>query len=291
MYKLHLVKELHSSEGKMILDVGFSVAQGSFTSIVGKSGAGKTTILRMLAGLVMPDKGSIYSGANSWYDSSTGKNCSPQDRNVGFVFQDFALFPNMSVAENLRCVQKHKDEQQIQELLALTELQALAERKPETLSGGQKQRLAIARALVRKPNLLILDEPFSAIDQETRIKLQQEILKIHKRYNLTTILVSHDLTEVLRLSDYIIEIGNGKILRQGNADLFFSNEGKTDLFKMGGQVVNLFCEGEIFWVSVVVGTMLIKIPVEERLFASLKTGDRVLVQQEKFSPSIESIIV
>ncbi|WP_028981705.1 ABC transporter ATP-binding protein [Sporocytophaga myxococcoides] len=289
MYKLQVVKELHSSEGKMILDVDISVQQGSFTSIVGKSGAGKTTILRMLAGLVKPDKGSIHSGEDIWFDSNTRKNKVPQERSIGFVFQDFALFPNMSVLENLKCVQSEKDEEQIKELLSLTGLTALSGFRPDALSGGQKQRLALARALVRKPKLLILDEPFSAIDQETRIRLQQEILKIHKAYNLTTILVSHDLTEVLRLSDYVIEIGNGKIVRQGNTDLFFSNEGKTDQFRMTGQVVDLICENEKCFAYVVVGTMLIKARVEDSMNTALGIGDLVVLSLNDFNPIIKKI--
>lgn len=289
MYKLQVVKELHSSEGKMLLDVDISVEQGSFTSIVGKSGAGKTTILRMLAGLVKPDKGSICSGENIWFDSSTRKNKVPQERSIGFVFQDFALFPNMSVLENLKCVQSEKDEEQIKELLSLTGLIGLASCRPDTLSGGQKQRLAIARALIRKPKLLILDEPFSAIDQDTRIRLQQEILKIHKSYNLTTILVSHDLTDVLRLSDFVIEIGNGKIMRQGNTDLFFSNEGKTDLFKMNGQVVDLYSENEKSFAKVIVGNMLIKVRVEDSMKTSLSIGEVVLLTLNDFNPIIKKL--
>ncbi|MBO9702407.1 MAG: ATP-binding cassette domain-containing protein [Sporocytophaga sp.] len=289
MYKIQVIKELHSSEGKMILDVDISVKQGSFTSIVGKSGAGKTTILRMLAGLVKPDKGSIHSGGDVWFDSNTNKNKIPQERSIGFVFQDFALFPNMTVLENLKCVQSEKDEKQIKELLSLTGLTALASCRPDSLSGGQKQRLALARALVRKPKLLILDEPFSAIDQDTRIRLQQEILKIHKSYNLTTILVSHDLTEVLRLSDYVIEIGNGKIMRQGNTDLFFSNEGKTDQFRMTGQVVDLFYENEKRFANVIVGNMLIKVRVEDSMEALLRIGDIVLLSLNDFNPIIKKI--
>lgn len=289
MYKIQVVKELHSSEGKMVLDVDISVKQGTFTSIVGKSGAGKTTILKMLAGLVKPDKGSIHSGEEIWFDSDTRKNKIPQDRSIGFVFQDFALFPNMSVLENLKCVQSEKDEKQIQELLSLTGLTGLAACRPDALSGGQKQRLAIARALVRKPKLLILDEPFSAIDQDTRIRLQQEILKIHQLYNLTTILVSHDLTEVLRLSDYVIEIKNGKILKQGNTDLFFSNEGKTDQFRMTGQVVNLFYENEKYYANVIAANMLVKVRIDDTFNSAINTGDMVLLALNEFNPTIKKI--
>lgn len=288
MYKLQVVKELHSSEGKMILDVDISVQQGSFTSIVGKSGAGKTMILRMLAGLVKPDKGTIHSGEDIWFDSYTNKNKVPQERSIGFVFQDFALFPNMSVLENLKCVQSEKDEEQIKELLSLTGLTALASCKPEALSGGQKQRLALARALVRKPKLLILDEPFSAIDLDTRVRLQREILKIHKSYNLTTILVSHDLTEVLRLSDYVIEIGNGKIMKQGNIDLFFSNGGKTDQFRMTGQVADLFYENGEYFANVIAANMLVKVRIDS-IDPLLNIGDIVLLSLNEFNPIIKKI--
>ena len=151
-----------------------------------------------------------------WYDSTVGVNVKPQERNVGIVFQEYALFPNMTVRGNLEyALKKDQSTAIVDELLDLMELSSLGGKKPAVLSGGQQQRVALARAIVRRPKVLLLDEPMSALDTNLRLKIQDYILSVHRQYNLTTILVSHDLLEVTRLSTYVYLMDNGQIVSQG----------------------------------------------------------------------------
>ncbi len=216
MLKIRLKKQLHAHFGDMLLDVSIEVERGTFVSLYGKSGAGKTSILRMLAGLMQPESGYIEVGGEVWLDTQKGVALKPQRRNLGFVFQDYALFPNMSVRENLLfALARGQNKKAVEELINMVELRELQGRYPHELSGGQKQRVALARALVRRPPLLLLDEPLSALDFDMRSKLQEYILHLHRKYHLTTLLVSHDLPEVVRMADVVYRIDEGKITTGG----------------------------------------------------------------------------
>ncbi len=222
MIHFNLDKALRFSGGKMNLQVEIRAEEGSFITLYGKSGAGKTSVLRMLAGLMRPDAGQIAVGEEVWFDEERGIHLRPQKRSVGFLFQDYALFPNMTVKENLEfALLKDQPQAIIKELIELIELGELQDRRPETLSGGQQQRVALARALVQRPQLLLLDEPLSALDLDMREKLQRYLLKVHQEYGLTTILVSHDQQEIQRLSDQVYEVEQGRILRYGTPGIMF----------------------------------------------------------------------
>ncbi|GKT31793.1 molybdenum ABC transporter ATP-binding protein, partial [Aduncisulcus paluster] len=166
--------------------------EGDFVALAGQSGSGKTTLLRILAGLEEA-QGTIQVGDESWLDDT--KSLPVQKRKIGFVFQDYALFPNMSVEENLLYVTK--DKLLADKLLEMIELSELRDRFPNTLSGGQKQRVSLCRAMMNKPKLLLMDEPLSALDPNMRTKLQYEILTLHKEFGTTTIMVSHDPSEIV----------------------------------------------------------------------------------------------
>lgn len=216
MIHVAIKKKLLASKGKMHLDVDLKIATGEIITLYGASGAGKTSILRMLCGLSAPDEGTITVEGQRWFDASKKINVKPQQRNVGIVFQDYALFPNMTVEENLRyALAKAQPRDIVDELLELMELNNLRATKPALLSGGQRQRVALARALVRKPALLLLDEPMSALDTALRLRIQDYILKVHEQYHLTTILVSHDILEVVRLSRRVYVLDDGKIVKHG----------------------------------------------------------------------------
>ena len=184
----------------MQLDVEFTIQEGELVTLYGPSGAGKTTVLRMLCGLSTPDEGRISVRGQPWLDSAKKINLKPQHRDIGIVFQDYALFPNLTVKENLRyALKQDQPDAIVNELLEMMELTNLHDKKPELLSGGQRQRVALARAIVRKPRILLLDEPMSALDTALRVKIQDYILRVHEQFKLTTILVSHDIMEVIRL--------------------------------------------------------------------------------------------
>lgn len=216
MVEFSVRKRLHSFSGEMSLEVEMQIAEGELVSLYGRSGAGKTSILRMLAGLMEPDEGYIAVHGRVWLDTRRGINLRPQKRRTGFVFQDYALFPNMSVRENLLfALLPGQDPGIVEELMEMVELTELQDQKPHLLSGGQQQRVALARALVQRPPLLMLDEPLSALDYEMRLKLQAYLLRLHRQYGLTTLLVSHDLPEVLKMADRALVLEGGKVVREG----------------------------------------------------------------------------
>jgi molybdate transport system ATP-binding protein len=216
MIDVRLKKKLHSASGPMNLDVDFSIGKGELVTLYGPSGAGKTSILRMLSGLSKPDDALITANGVTWFDSTNKINLPPQRRNIGIVFQDDALFPNMTVKGNLLyALPKGEPVTKIDELLELMELSNLHDKKPVYLSGGQRQRVALARAIVRRPDILLLDEPLSALDTTLRLKIQDYILNVHRQFHLTTILVTHDILEVIRLSSRVLMIENGKIIKEG----------------------------------------------------------------------------
>jgi molybdate transport system ATP-binding protein len=213
----HLLKALHTAAGPRTLDVRLTLAPGELLAISGPSGAGKTTLLRLLAGLDRPDGGFIRSEDKTWYSQVPRQWMPPQQRPLGFVFQDYALFPNMTVRENLAFAATGQPQPGhiIAELLEKLELTKLADRRPAVLSGGQQQRVALARALARRPRLLLLDEPLSALDLPTRQRLQQELAEVHRQFELTTILISHDPAEISRLADRVLELELGQARRVG----------------------------------------------------------------------------
>lgn len=216
MIDARLKKRLHATNGAMNLDVDFKIQKGELVTLYGPSGAGKTSILRMLSGLSKPDDGYISVQGEYWFDASNKINVRPQQRNIGIVFQDYALFPNMTVKGNLMyALPKAEPASKIDELLELMELSNLHDKKPVYLSGGQRQRVALARALVRRPDILLLDEPMSALDTTLRLKIQDYILNVHRQFHLTTILVTHDILEVLRLSTRVFMIEEGRIVKEG----------------------------------------------------------------------------
>jgi molybdate transport system ATP-binding protein len=219
MLKIKISHKMQTSEGMSLLEIDTAVSQQELLCLYGPSGAGKTTLLRIIAGLVKPDFGKISFEEQVWFDSEAGINVKPQERNVGFMFQDYALFPNMSVEDNIRFAQKKKDPEAVAELIGLFDLNALASRKPHQLSGGQKQRVALARALAAKPALLMLDEPLSALDPEMRFSLREEIRKTHWKLNAITLMVSHDIPEVQSLASSVLMLRNGKIMEVGHPDI------------------------------------------------------------------------
>ncbi len=268
------------------LNIEMKIKGREFVTIFGKSGSGKTTILKILAGLITPDRGFINVNGQTWFDSERGINLPPQKRNIGFLFQDYALFPNMTVEENILFAMDRKDRRFLDEILSITEIEDIRDRKPETLSGGQKQRVALARALARKPAILLLDEPLSALDLETRIKIQEEIEKIHRSYSLTTVMVSHDYSEIFRLSDRVFVLSDGKIIKEGKPEDVFVQEKISGKVKFNGQIVKIEREDVIYIVSVLIGNSIIKVVAVEEEVKELKVGDSVLIASKAFNPFI-----
>lgn len=285
MIKIDIKKTLHTSDGKIILKINKEIINGDFLTIFGKSGSGKTTLLRIIAGLDIPDSGKIIVDNETWFDSSKGINISTQKRNIGFVFQDYALFPNMTIRQNLEfALNNKKNSHKIDEILEMMELTNLSNSMPNTISGGQKQRVAVARTLMRNPKILLLDEPLSALDNTMRNKLQNELLTVHKRFGLTSILVSHDISEVFKLSNRVLKIAFGQITSDGSPNSVFSNLNLSGKFKVTGEVISIVKADILFIVNILVNNEIIKITSVKKDIENINIGDNVLVSSKAFNP-------
>lgn len=287
MIQASLSKQLHGANGDFQLNIDISISQGQFIALYGESGAGKTTLLRCLAGLENPDQGKLVVNNQIWFDSTKQINVSPQQRYVGYMFQDYALFPNMTVQGNLAfATRKGGDKNRVNELLAMMELGELQHRKPETLSGGQKQRVALARALASEPRLLLLDEPFSALDAAMRMRLQDEILRLQQYYGLTTIMVSHDVSEVYKLADTVMVIEAGKITSQGKPADVFSAGQTSGKFRFTGEILAIEPMDVMYSLTVLVGNQIVRVVAMPEEAGDLSIGNRVMLVSKAFNPMV-----
>lgn len=290
MIKATIHKTLRSATGKMKLDIKLDIKGGQFVTLYGPSGAGKTSTLRIIAGLLSPDKGSIVVNDTIWFDKESKIYCIPQQRKIGYVFQDYALFPHMTVRKNLEfALYKNQDKAIVDELISIVELEELQDRKPETLSGGQQQRVALARALVQKPEVLLLDEPLSALDIRMRSKLQDYILKVHKTYHLTTILVSHDIGEIIKMSDVVYKLQGGHVEKVGKPMTVFADNQLSGKFQFVGEVIDITKEDVIYIVTVLIGQNVVKVVAQEQEIVNLEIGDKVIVASKAFNPVLQKI--
>jgi molybdate transport system ATP-binding protein len=230
--------ELDGPTGPFNLDVDLRADKGEFIAISGPSGAGKTTLLRLIAGLAKPKTGRISVAGVTWCDTSARRNIATRKRSIGFVFQDYALFPNMTVRRNLDyALGRNTDQRRALQLLEMVGLENLQHAYPSRLSGGQKQRLALIRALARRPAVLLLDEPLSALDPLMRKRLQDELKSMHTTFETTTFLVSHDVPEILSLADRVIRLEDGRIQFDGTPLEWLSGMSEGDRVRLAVQHV------------------------------------------------------
>lgn len=284
MIKIDIRKELHGSNGKMNLDVNLEIKDGEFLALAGLSGSGKTTLLRILAGLETAN-GTINIDNNFWLNDNF---CLPsQKREIGFVFQDYALFPNFTVLENLLYANKDKD--LATHLLKITELEELKNRFPQTLSGGQKQRVSLCRALMNRPKILLMDEPLSALDVNMRTKLQNEILTLHKEFNTTTIMVSHDPSEIYRLANRVVVLNNGQIIKDSTPKEALLKTKGSAKFSFEGELLDIIKVDVINVAIVAIGQQLVEVVVGKEEVKNLKIGQKVSLSTKAFNPTIQGI--
>ena len=281
MIQIVINKKLHGSDGEMDLDVNLTINEGDFVALAGQSGSGKTTLLRILAGLDEA-KGTIKIGEELWLDEKSV--LPPQKRKIGFVFQDYALFPNMTVEENLLFV--NKDKKLANHLLEMTELSSLKNRTPNTLSGGQQQRVSLCRAMMNRPKLLLMDEPLSALDPTMRTKLQNEILTLHKEFGTTTIMVSHDPSEIYRLANRVVVLDQGKIINDGiPKDVLLKTSG-SQKFSFEGELLDIVKADVISIAIIAIGQQLVEVVIDDTQTKSLTIGESVTVSTKAFAPII-----
>jgi molybdate transport system ATP-binding protein len=263
------------------LDVDFK-SGASFTALFAPSGSGKSLTLQCIAGLVKPDEGKIVIDGKVFYDSEKNFFLKPQLRKVGYLFQDYALFPHMTVEENV--FYGAKDKQFAERLFGILGIEKIRKRYPSEVSGGQKQRTALARALAVKPRLLLLDEPFSALHKSLREVLYQEIKKIASMFNLKVILVSHDIDEVFELAEYMVILRHGKVVQEGKPMDVFFEPADVDTASLLGH--KSFFEGVVL--DPETGEVLVgnKVKLKCRKRKGLKKGERVWVSILPFSVAL-----
>lgn len=284
MLNIDINKTLHGSNGEMNLSAKLNIKQGEFVALTGKSGSGKTTLLRILSGLESAN-GTIVIEDKIWLDDQ--KSLPPQKRDIGFVFQDYALFENMSVEQNLLFV--NDDKELADKLLSITELHRLKNRLPSTLSGGQKQRVSLCRALMTKPKLLLMDEPLSALDSTMRAKLQNEITTLHKEFNTTIIMVSHDPSEIYKLSSRVVLLENGEIINDGTPkDVLIKTNG-SQKFSFEGELLEIKTVDVINIAIVAIGQQLVEIVISKDEAKNLKVGEKINVGTKAFNPTINPL--
>ena len=233
----NLVKN-YSSEFPIIKDLSFSVKKGELISFLGESGSGKTTFLKCLSGLEKTNSGFIELNGKVLNDNKTFE--SPQKRKIGFVFQDYPLFPHLNLEKNITFNLEKKYEKNLDYILKLTGLKFLLKRFPYELSGGEQQRACIARALIREPELLLLDEPFSNLDSTIKESMREEIYKIIKKTKTTTILVTHDINDALNISDRILIFKAGILQQYDNPVTMYCEPANCYCAEILGDMNKLF---------------------------------------------------
>ncbi|EJJ3308954.1 TPA: sulfate/molybdate ABC transporter ATP-binding protein [Campylobacter coli] len=288
MIKIDIKLPINTAKGKKQLELNTCLKANEITAIFGESGAGKTTLLKIIAGLIKPEFGRIEVGDELWFDTQKNVNLAIQKRKIGFVFQDYALFPNMSVKENISYAATSK--QKAEELLSLMNLENLAKIYPKNLSGGQAQRVALARALAREPQILLLDEPLSALDFKMRSFLQDELVKILQHFKITTLLVSHDLAEIYKLSHRILELSDGKIIKDARTNEFFTSSNLSAKLRLSATLLEIKKSDILVVLTLLLNQDIVKITLSEeeflKAYQDVKIGDTLLLSIKAFNPII-----
>ncbi|HEH4038754.1 TPA: sulfate/molybdate ABC transporter ATP-binding protein [Campylobacter jejuni] len=288
MIRIDINHPMNTAKGRLDLNFKKDIESGKITALFGESGAGKTTLLKIIAGLIKPEFGRIEVGDELWLDTQKNINLAIQKRKIGFVFQDYALFPNMSVKENISYAATSK--QKVEELLSLMNLENLAKIYPKNLSGGQAQRVALARALAREPQILLLDEPLSALDFKMRSFLQDELVKILQHFKITTLLVSHDLAEIYKLSHRILELSDGKIIKDARTNEFFTSSNLSAKLRLSATLLEMKKSDILVVLTLLLNQDIIKITLSEeeflKVYQDVKIGDTLLLSIKAFNPII-----
>lgn len=266
-----LKKTYRSGKRSFSIDVEASFKLNAINVLYGHSGAGKTSLLRLLSGLDTVDFGKISVNNKNWLNTETKSFLPIHEREIAYVFQDYGLFPNMTVLENLEFAKKNINQTLLKEIVDVLELEVLLAIKPNHLSGGQQQRVALARAIVQEPKFLFLDEPLTAIDENLRGKLQSYLIALQQKYGFTIVMVSHNLQEVLKIATHVCVLHEGKIEKEGNPNILLK-ENTSNTLK--GTVIAIKNNN----ISVVIETQQIVIQKDRVVQQEFVVGDLIDVE-------------
>lgn len=270
-FSVNLFYHFSTLHGTQHIETNLDLQTGDFISVSGISGSGKTTFLKLLCGLIHPEYGNIHLGEKVWLDTERGIMVSPQERKIGMVFQDYALFPNMNVRDNmLFAATKNGDAFYFHTLLEALGLGNLLTRFPHQLSGGQQQRVAIARALISKPALLLMDEPFSALDEALRKNIQAFIYDLHQKYDFTTLIVNHQVSELRPYANKFLTFENEKLIT-------YSPEDENKVTVCGVVISKEMTESALSHLQVMVEGKAYKIPIPTHEAKKFQIGEMIYV--------------
>ena len=279
------IEKSYDGETLVVRDLNLDIAQGEFLTMLGPSGSGKTTCLMMLSGFETPTNGEIYLE-----DKPIG-SIPPHKRNIGFVFQNYALFPHMTISENIgyplhvRKVPKHKIEERVSKILDMIELPGFEGRRPAQLSGGQQQRIALARALVFEPKLVLMDEPLGALDKNLREQMQFEIKALHARFNITVVYVTHDQSEALTMSNRIAVFDDGIIQQITTPDVLYEKPDNAFVAQFIGE--NNRLSGKVIEIN----GEYCKVKIEGGIVTALKVNVKAVGDKTSMSLRPERVII
>lgn len=286
--RLRLRKRLRSTDGPMDMAIELEVGATERVALFGPSGSGKSSVLRMVAGLMRPDEGFVRVGSETWFDSTTGIDLPPHRRRPGLVFQDHALFPHRTALGNiLDGIPPGSDRKvQAQAFLERFELGGVGDHHPNRLSGGQSQRVALARTLASSPRTLLLDEPLSALDAALRGRMLEEIARHLDQDRRPTLLVSHDMGEVWRLADRVLRLEQGRVVAEGPPNQVFGGGSSTPRLRIPGLVLALEPSEGLVVVVADAGGTIVRAIVSEEEASKLFPGCPILLAAKAFETMI-----
>lgn len=286
MIKINVSKKLLMAHGPATLQIDTVIEGEGITALYGHSGAGKTSLLKIIAGLMQPEKGLIEVNGEVWLNTERKINRPVQQRNIGFVFQDAALFPNMTVEQNLLYAagNNQHDKTAIARLLQLVNMESLVHSRPAQLSGGQQQRVALVRALIRQPRVLLMDEPLSALDAGMRSQLRTAIQTMQQQFRPATLLVTHDITELHQLAGHVIHIDQGKIVNSGKPAAVLP--ALSNNLQLTGTIVQIVPSGSQYEVTIQTGSECLVITATPAQISNLQPGDKIALHGQVVAPAI-----
>lgn len=290
MINIAINKKFKGNRNEFELKVNFDFSEGEVIGVYGKSGAGKSSLLRAICGFETVDEGFIKINNKIWLCSEKKINIPTQKRRIGLLSQEYNLFPNFNIEQNiLFSAPKNYNKELFHKLINTAGVNELLKEFPYHLSGGQQQRIALIRALMREPQLLLLDEPFSALDKKMRDTLLDLLITFKKSLSFTCLFVSHDVSDLQKIADIILHLEDGKVIDFGRTNKLFAKSNISGKYKIIGKVVTIQKSDLVFIVEIIYENSLMKIIATEDEIKNVNIGDNVVISAKAFNPIFSKI--